>query len=186
MFRSLIKQFFGYTVLLRSGGVAYARRQGVVVGEGCRLLTTSFGSEPFLISMGDRVTVVSGARLLTHDGAAWLARDERGRRYHYSRIEIGSDVFIGMNAVIMPGVKIGDRVIVAAGSVVTKSVPSNCVVGGAPASYICSYDDYIAHTLSECVVEEDMHGESYQERVESVVDPKFKRTMNVPQDRGHC
>ena len=43
----------------------------------------------------------------------------------------------------MPGVTIGDNVLVAAGSVVTKSVPSNVVVGGNPAKYICSIDEYI-------------------------------------------
>lgn len=47
----------------------------------------------------------------------------------------------------MPGVTIGDNVIVAAGSVVTKSIPSNVVVGGNPARLICTIDDYIDRNL---------------------------------------
>jgi len=48
-------------------------------------------------------------------------------------IVIGEDCWIGANAVILPGVQLGDRVIVGAGAVVTKSVPSDSVVAGVPA-----------------------------------------------------
>jgi len=48
-------------------------------------------------------------------------------------IRIGKHCWIGANAVILPGVQLGDRVIVGAGSVVTKSFPSACVIAGVPA-----------------------------------------------------
>ncbi len=51
-------------------------------------------------------------------------------------IEIGNDVWIGMNAVIMPGIKIGDGAIIAAGAVVTKDVEPYEIVGGVPAKRI--------------------------------------------------
>lgn len=51
-------------------------------------------------------------------------------------VVIGDDVWIGANAVILPGVTIGQHVVVAAGAVVTKDVPDNCVVGGVPAKEI--------------------------------------------------
>lgn len=51
-------------------------------------------------------------------------------------VRIGDDVWIGGNAVILPGITIGNNVIVAAGAVVTKDVPDNCVVGGIPARKI--------------------------------------------------
>lgn len=53
-------------------------------------------------------------------------------------IRIGKNVWIGSNSTVLPGVKIGDNSVVAAGAVVTKNVPSNTVVGGVPAKFIKS------------------------------------------------
>ena len=64
------------------------------------------------------------------------------------RTVIGSDVWIGFGAVILSGVTIGDSSIVAAGSVVTRDVDSNCIVAGAPASKIgsrFSEDEFLEH-----------------------------------------
>jgi acetyltransferase-like isoleucine patch superfamily enzyme len=47
---------------------------------------------------------------------------------------ISDNVWIGMNAIILKGVTIGENSVVAAGAVVTKSVPANCVVAGNPAT----------------------------------------------------
>jgi acetyltransferase-like isoleucine patch superfamily enzyme len=58
-------------------------------------------------------------------------------------IEIMDNVFIGCNSTILGGVTIGNNVVVAAGSVVTKDVPPNSVVAGNPAKVIESFDDYI-------------------------------------------
>ena len=63
----------------------------------------------------------------------------KGRREHLGiakPVTIGNDVWIGGNCTILPGVTIGNNVIVAAGAVVTKDVPDNCVVGGVPAKKI--------------------------------------------------
>lgn len=68
----------------------------------------------------------------------------KGRREHIgiaSPVTIGNDVWIGGNCSILPGVTIGNNVVVAAGSVVTKDVPDNCVVGGVPAKYIKSIEN---------------------------------------------
>jgi acetyltransferase-like isoleucine patch superfamily enzyme len=48
-------------------------------------------------------------------------------------IRIGKECWLGANSVILPGVVLGDRVVVGAGAVVTKSFPSNSIVGGVPA-----------------------------------------------------
>ena len=53
-------------------------------------------------------------------------------------------VFIGADVKILYDVKIGDNVIIAAGALVNKDVPSNSVVGGVPARVLSSFDDYIA------------------------------------------
>jgi acetyltransferase-like isoleucine patch superfamily enzyme len=54
-------------------------------------------------------------------------------------IKIGDNVWIGINCIIMPGVKIGNDSIVAAGSIVVKDVPARCIVGGNPAKIIKDY-----------------------------------------------
>lgn len=51
----------------------------------------------------------------------------------YAPIHIGRNVWIGANAVVLPGVSIGDGAVVAAGAVVTKDVPPCTIVGGVPA-----------------------------------------------------
>lgn len=61
------------------------------------------------------------------------------RRKHLAMakpIHIGDDVWIGGHVTILPGITIGNNVVVAAGSVVTKDIPDNCVVGGVPARVI--------------------------------------------------
>ena len=63
----------------------------------------------------------------------------KGRRQHLAKakpIKIGNDVWIGGNVTILPGVNIGNNVVIAAGAVVNKDVPDNCVVGGIPAKKI--------------------------------------------------
>ena len=62
-----------------------------------------------------------------------------GRRKHLGiakPVRIGNDVWIGGNVTILPGITIGNNVVVAAGAVVTKDVPDNCLVGGVPARVI--------------------------------------------------
>lgn len=68
----------------------------------------------------------------------------KGRREHLGiakPVTIGNDVWIGGNCIILPGVTIGNNVVVAAGAVVTKDVPDNCVVGGVPAKFIKSIEN---------------------------------------------
>lgn len=141
---SLAKKWI--TIILR-GNEAYARLVGVRIGQGCRILIHDFGSEPFLVTIGDRVTVTTRVLFLTHDGSTWLMRDDRGRRQRYGAITVGSDVFIGAGAILMPGVTVGDRCVIGAGTVVTKTVPAGSVVAGNPARWITSYEAYVAHGL---------------------------------------
>lgn len=51
----------------------------------------------------------------------------------HAPVVIGDNVWVGARAVILPGVKIGNNVVIAAGSVVNKDVPDNCLVAGVPA-----------------------------------------------------
>lgn len=65
--------------------------------------------------------------------------NEKGRREKMAKgepVTIGNDVWIGGNCTILPGVTIGNNVVIAAGAVVPKDVPDNCIVGGVPAKVI--------------------------------------------------
>lgn len=157
-----------------------ARALGVKLGEGCRLYSLNFSGEPWLISIGDRVTITSGVQFITHDGATWLLRDGKGRRYRYAPIEIGSDVFIGTNSIILPGVRIGNRVIVGAGSVVNRSIPDNCVVAGVPAKFIRTFDEYERRGLEAFYSDADMRGETRREQVDSIVDRTLAQEIQIP------
>ncbi len=89
------------------------------------------------VCIGSHVNLAQGITVtaLNHNFEDTSKRiDEQG--INTKPIVIGDDVWIGSNAVILPGVTIGRHVVVAAGAVVTKDVPDNCVVGGVPAKVI--------------------------------------------------
>lgn len=83
-------------------------------------------ANPKGIHIGEETYLASGARVLAHDYCL----------KKYGDTVIGRQCFIGTDSLILCGVKIGDHVIVGAGSVVTKDVPSNCIVAGNPAKVI--------------------------------------------------
>lgn len=125
--------------------VAWARSIGVQVGEGCRLLgacPATFGSEPYLVKLGNHVETTAGVRFITHDGGVWVFREQDPDVDVFGAITVGNNVFIGVNATIMPGVTIGDNCIVATGAVVTRDIPSGSVAAGVPARVIKTVDEY--------------------------------------------
>jgi acetyltransferase-like isoleucine patch superfamily enzyme len=86
------------------------------------------------VTIGNHVNLAQGITVtaLNHNFKDTSRRiDEQG--FSTKPIVIEDDVWIGANAVILPGVTIGKHVVVAAGAVVTKDVPDNCIVGGVPA-----------------------------------------------------
>lgn len=125
------------------------RQQGAKVGERCRIHITSLGSEPYLVSIGDETLIAPGVAFITHDAGTWVFRQEHALAGRFGRITIGSRVYIGLQSILLPGVRIGDHAIVAAGSVVTKDVPPGTVVAGVPARVIGTTDDYMRKTLEQ-------------------------------------
>ena len=123
-----------------------ARRAGVRMGENNFISSHFWDTEPYLIKIGSNCQITGGVRFATHGGGA-AVRDRYPKFDTFGKVEIGDYVYIGFNSLIMPGVTIGNNVIVAAGSVVTKSIPNNSVVAGNPAKYICSIDDYLERNL---------------------------------------
>jgi len=160
------------------GGASAARRKGVKVGSDCRIYIRNFGTEPFLVSIGDRTTVTSGVRILTHDGSTSVVRNASGRRYQrYAPVRIGSDVFIGVNSIIIPGVTIHSRCVVGAGSVVTRDVPEGTVVAGNPARPVKSFDEFCETIRMSCPNDEELEGaKDYQARVSRAIRISAERT----------
>lgn len=78
------------------------------------------------IHIDEESYIASGAIIFSHDYSRGLYKDTY----------IGKRCFIGANAIIMCGVKIGDNVIIGSGAIVTKDVPSNCISAGNPAKII--------------------------------------------------
>lgn len=134
-------------IMSQSDPIRFARSLGVRVGENVRFYGISadmFGSEPWLVTIGNDVYITAGVQFITHDGGTLILRKEQYDLEWTAPITIGNDVYIGTRSMILPGVKIGNRCIIGAGSVVTKNVPDNTVVAGAPARPIRSVDEYLA------------------------------------------
>lgn len=120
----------------------YARELGVTIGEDNFLPDKDcWSTEPYLITVGSHCQITVGVRFFTHGGDHVL-RQQIPDFDTFGKIVIGDWVYIGNNSLIMPGVTIEDHVLVAAGSVVTKSVPSGVVVGGNPAKILCTIEEY--------------------------------------------
>lgn len=105
----------------------------------------NFGSEPYLIKIGDNTTISFDCAFVTHDAATRVIRnlkDGDKETVIYAPIIIGKNCFIGCRSVILPGVTIGDNVIIGAGSIVNKDIPSNTVAAGSPCRKICTLDEY--------------------------------------------
>lgn len=142
-------RFLERWVLCRGSKVAYLRRQGARIGSETAILcrTEDFGTEPWLIEIGSRVSIAAGVVFVTHDGASRVIRDriEGGSPFGncFAPIRIRDNSMIGLRAILMPGVTIGPDSIVGAGSLVTHSVPPGCVACGVPARVVATIDEYV-------------------------------------------
>lgn len=106
----------------------------------------NFGSEPYLITIGDNTTVSFDCAFVTHDAATRVIRNlpnQNKETVIYGKINIGKNCFIGCRTVILPNVKIGDNCIIGAGSIVNRDIPSNTVAAGNPCKPICSLEEYM-------------------------------------------
>jgi len=131
---------------------------GMKVGKNCSIQpqVTFDYSHCWLISIGDNVTIAPQAYLLAHDAST-------KRRLNYAKvgsIVIEDNVFIGARAIVMPGVTIGRNSIVAAGSVVTKSVSEGCIVAGNPARSIMNVEEYLDKMINK-LESSEKYGEAY-------------------------
>lgn len=119
----------------------YMKRKHILAdqGENCFFWTWKFGTEPYMISIGNNVAVAANVCFVNHDVANIvfnnMEKNIRGgvrfpeRKGH---ITIGDNVFIGAGTRILYDVKIGNNVIIGAGSLVNKDIPDGSVAAGVP------------------------------------------------------
>ncbi len=124
----------------------YARFLGVRIGKHNLVGKDHWSTEPYLITIGNHTQITEGVRFYTHGGANVL-RSKFPDFDYFGKIVVEDWAYIGSHSHIMSGVVIGEGALVAAGSVVTKSVPPWTVVGGNPARIICSVEEYEARNL---------------------------------------
>jgi acetyltransferase-like isoleucine patch superfamily enzyme len=119
----------------------YARKIGVKIGSNCYIQTYNFGSEPYLVTVGNHVQVTENVSFITH-GGGWVFRKEIPDMDFFGKITVKDNVYIGTGSCILPGVTIESNVIIAAKTVVTKSIPEGVIVGGNPCRIIGKTEEY--------------------------------------------
>lgn len=157
-----------------ASGEAYARHLGVKIGNNCLISTRNWSSEPYLIEIGDNVQVTSNVYFHTHGGGN-VARRQNPDFDVFGKIVVEDWAYIGACSHIMPGVTIGQGALVAAGSVVTKSVAPNTVVGGNPARYISTVEEYIARNEKYNINSKKLNAADKRALLLSLDDSKFMK-----------
>lgn len=136
---NILKSFF-------KSNLDLALQEGLIIGDNCEVYDdVLFGSEPYLIQIGNHVRITNGVKFVTHDGGLWVLRGIRNEFKDidiFGLIKIGNNVHIGMNTILMPGVTVGDNVVIGCGAVVTKDIPDNSVAVGIPAHVIKTLSEY--------------------------------------------
>ncbi len=155
--------------------VEYLKKRGVKVGKCCYIPEPSSVlidmTDPWLITMGDNITLTHGVVMLTHD-YGWSVLKKHGSFKggvlgSQAPVKIGNNVFVGVNAVITKGVTIGDNVIIGAGSVVSKDCESNGVYAGNPAKKVMTIEEYAAKREGKQFEEAKQFVLAYRERFSS-------------------
>ena len=151
-------------------GKNFSRLQGVILDT----------SHCWLIEIGDNVTMAPRVHILCHDASTkqFLGYTKIGR------VTIGSNVFIGAESVVLPGVTIGSNVIVGANSTVTYDIPDNVVVAGAPARVICTLEEYL-HKEKKRMEVAPCYGEEYTLRGDVPMEKRMRQKQELDGKIGY-
>lgn len=155
-----------------TSSIDYAKYLGVNIGDNNFINTRSWGSEPYLITIGNHVQITDNVIFNTH-GGAHVARRTYPNFDLFGKIEVKDWAYIGSGSHIMPGVTIGEGSLIAAGSIVTKSVPNGEVWGGVPAKFICTVEEYMDKNQKYNINSKYMNYEQKKKLLLSLPDEKF-------------
>lgn len=150
----------------------YARFKGVEIGYNCNIQKVSFGSEPYLIKIGNHVQITDGVKIFTH-GGGWVFRIKKPKLDFFGKVVIKDNVYIGNNAMILPGITIGSNVIIGAGSIITKSIPDGKIVVGNPGRIIGDTEKFLEKIEQFDVGTKDMSYEEKKKYLLSLSEDKF-------------
>lgn len=162
---SLLNRLFLKLKTIKANNEQYInllRKKGVSIGKGCVIDKTAiFGTEPYLITVGNNVRITHGVKFITHDGSLWTLRKNGllEDADYFGKIKIGENSNIGWDATILPNVTIGKNCIVGCGAIVTKDVPDNSVVAGIPAKVIESVSEYYEKRKDQCLPTKNFNAE---------------------------
>lgn len=174
--KELLYRFRGeYTTerLIKMGmkvGKNFNRLNGVILDPG----------HCWLIEIGDNVTMAPRVHILCHDASTkqFLNYTKIGR------VNIGNNVFIGAESVVLPGVTIGSNVVIGANSTVTHNIPDNSVVVGSPARVICSLEEYIEKER-KCMEKSPCYGEKYTLRENVAMEKRMEQKKDLKGKIGY-
>ncbi len=108
----------------------------IIIGSNCYIGRSAEFNVRRMVFLGNDCLIAAGVRFVDHDHGTKIGELMRVQVGAEAPIVVGTDVWIGANAIVLKGVKIGDGAVVAAGAVVTKSIPSNEIWGGVPARFL--------------------------------------------------
>lgn len=144
----------------------FYRKQGMQIGKGTHVFSNLQSMEPYLINIGEHVTISTDVKLITHDASIGTVGERTKGSDLVGKISIGDYSFIGCGSIIMYGVDIGNKCIIGAGSVVTKTVPDGEVWAGNPAKKICNTEQFVKDNLEYML---DLHGLGLEERKKQIL-----------------
>ncbi|MFR0494912.1 acyltransferase [Limosilactobacillus reuteri subsp. suis] len=147
--KRLLRYIFLFRIFIRNGysRAEFLRNHSYFAKQGnhCYFQIYNFGTEPYLLSFGDNVYIASGVKFVSH-GITNFMFNYMDKTNEYKKrtgkIVLGNNVFVGSNTILLYDVEIGDNVIIGAGSLVNKNIPSNSVVAGVPCKVIGSFEEY--------------------------------------------
>jgi len=125
------------------------REQGAKIGNNCIFQIRQLASEPYLVEIGNNVSIALGVTFITHDGASVIFRNEIPFLRFFGKIIIEDDCFIGSGAIITAGVRVGKGSVIGPAATVIGDVKPGSIMIGNPAIRVSTVEKYKQRCLQE-------------------------------------